>query len=134
MSFLIRIDHERLPFAVIVDEDGRVAYAYLLYQEAIVGDVWLYNCVPAPSEPEWHDRSKAPFMNPAGYAKPWAVSITASEDIAVSWVEQTGELQRAEIYWQDQLLAVLAPGAKPGWSRNALKDGPLARVLSSDGL
>ncbi len=34
-----------------------------------------------------------------------------------------------ELYLADDLLAVLIPGAKPGWCRNALKDGPLAKVL-----
>jgi hypothetical protein len=35
------IDHESLPFSVVVEDDGRVAYAYLMHGDAIIGDVWL---------------------------------------------------------------------------------------------
>lgn len=57
-------------YSVVLDDDGRVAYAYLLNKDgAIVSDVWLYNrCLP-PSEPEWKNPEKMPFANPIGFVK-----------------------------------------------------------------
>jgi hypothetical protein len=132
MSCLICIDHETFPFSVVVEDDGRVAYAYLLQEAAIIGDVWLYNCGIAPTEPEWWDRSKAPFVNPQGFAIECDVTpIAAAEELRISWIDKGDALDRAELYLRDELLAVLAPGAKPGWCRNALKEGPLAKTLSA---
>ena len=45
------------------------------------------------------------------------------------WINGKDTLDRAELYFKNELLAVLAPSAKPGWCRNAVKDGPLAKVL-----
>ena len=56
-------------YVVVVDDDGRVGYAYLInFDGRICADVWLYNRCGAPIEPEWNDPSKAPFANPIGYA------------------------------------------------------------------
>ncbi|WP_375157246.1 hypothetical protein [Bradyrhizobium sp. RDT46] len=52
--------------AVIIEDDGKVAYAYMLDRNGkICSDVWLYNRCPAPIEPEWHDAANLPFANPA---------------------------------------------------------------------
>ena len=42
-------------FTLTVDDDGKVAYAYLKKEKKILGDVWLYNRCPAPDEKEWQD-------------------------------------------------------------------------------
>jgi hypothetical protein len=132
MSYLIRIDHEKLPFSVVVEDNGRVAYAYLIQRDAIIGDVWLYNCGAAPVEPEWGDQSKAPFANPRGYVADCATApIAAAEELRIRWIDQGNTLDRAELYLRTELLAILVPGSKPGWCRNSLKDGPLAKVLSA---
>jgi hypothetical protein len=55
-------------YSAVFEDDGKVAYAYLLSEDRIVADVWLYNRIAAPQEPEWRDRSKAPFANPQGFA------------------------------------------------------------------
>jgi hypothetical protein len=122
-------DCEDLPFSVIIEDDDRVAYAYLLRQGEICGDVWLYNCTAAPERPEWSDPTKAPFANPQEFALANAGRITDETPVQVLWVKDKETLARAEIYQADVRLAVLAPGAKPGWCRNAKKDGPLAKVV-----
>ncbi|GLH82246.1 hypothetical protein SSBR45G_71550 [Bradyrhizobium sp. SSBR45G] len=73
---------------IVVEDDGRVAYAYWLNAKgAICGDVWLYNRCPAPQQPEWTDRNAAPYANPAAFvdqtvafAPPAAVS-----SLTVAW-------------------------------------------------
>ncbi|MEL6732644.1 MAG: hypothetical protein AAFP83_16055, partial [Bacteroidota bacterium] len=40
----VQIKAEKNPaYAVVIEDDQKVAYAYLLHQGKIVGDVWLYN-------------------------------------------------------------------------------------------
>ena len=43
---MIEIADSQTGYAVVIDDDGRAAYAYLRDpQRRIVGDVWLYNVV-----------------------------------------------------------------------------------------
>ncbi len=58
--------------SLIVEDDGRVAYAYLLDGKQMIADVWLYNVAPTPDHQDWKDRSQMPFLNPRDYcaAKP----------------------------------------------------------------
>jgi hypothetical protein len=131
MSCLIQVDHETLPFSVVVEDDERVVYAYLEQYGKIVGDVWLYNCGAAPIQPEWKDRSKLPFANPSDYVVVSDVlRITAANELSVAWITEDDSLQHVELYVRGELLAVLAPNAKPGWCRNAARGGPLAKTLS----
>lgn len=39
-------------YMVCVDFNGRTAYAYLCRNNLILSEVWLYNAVPAPEQPE----------------------------------------------------------------------------------
>jgi hypothetical protein len=39
---------QRGDWEVIVEDDDRVAYAYLVREGRILADVWLYNRMPAP--------------------------------------------------------------------------------------
>lgn len=117
--------------ALVVEDDGRVAYAYLLNAEGqIRGDVWLYNRCPTPTEPEWFDREKAPFANPVPFASPDVdFSMPSSvRDLSVQWEGDRGACV-AKLFIHGRLTAVLMEGVKPGWSVMAEKDGPLAKVL-----
>jgi hypothetical protein len=117
--------------AVVIDDDGRVGYAYLRDSTGkICGDVWLYNRGWAPKEPEWIDPDKAPYANPEAYVDLSAnVLLPASpDDFSVEWGPDASSCE-AWIFIRQTLVAVLARGTKPGWSRLAKKDGPLAKVL-----
>jgi hypothetical protein len=117
-------------YRVVVDDDGRVAYAYLLEPGGkIVGDVWLYNREATPDRPEWNDKSKLPFLNSARFAKePPPTRIDEESDVSVNWSGE--DPPEATLFVRGQRYAVLRPGAKPGWSAGAKLDGPLAKVLS----
>ena len=118
--------------AVAVEDDGRVAYAYLLEGERIVSDVWLYNRVAAPLEPEWTGQGRMPFANAVGYARPERVTpIACAAEVSVSWDGEAGNLAVARVALRGEPWAELRPGQRPGLSRVALKDGPLARVLAT---
>jgi hypothetical protein len=57
-GFLLRIDDAESDRAIVLEDDGRVAYAYLIIEGQMVGDVWLYNVSPAPDVVDWKDASK----------------------------------------------------------------------------
>jgi hypothetical protein len=129
-STILTVEHlAGTDFSVVVEDDGRVAYAYLRDGESIVSDVWLYNRIDTPEEPEWKDRKKAPFANPIGYVvgDNDIGPIRSTTDVKVSWCGKKDievVIRIHGIRW-----AVLRQGVKPGWCRLAAKSGPLARPL-----
>ena len=118
-------------YSVLVDDDGRVAYAYLLDpNNAIVGDVWLYNRGITPSESEWKDSTKMPFANPIDFVKKDRAFITIRglSEINLRW-GKTNVGIKVSVFIRNELFAILIEGEKPGRSVLAEKNGPLARVL-----
>jgi hypothetical protein len=117
--------------SVDIEDDGRVAYAYLRQGKEIIADVWLYNVAPAPEKAEWKDRTKAPFLNPARFVKPGAVvRVARAADLRARWtMDGPQSIVEVAILHLDTLIAVMRPGSKPGWSKWALRDGPLAHPL-----
>ena len=118
--------------AVVIEDNGRVAYAYMLDRDGrICSDVWLYNRCQTPVEPEWHDQARMPFANPASFTtdNPSFSPPDSPADITVEWgaSDRTNE---AKIFLSRKCLAKLRAGMKPGWSAMATRDGPLAQVLN----
>ncbi len=116
----------------VVEDDGRVAYAYLVRENRMIGDVWLYNQAESPIEPEWRDRIKMPFLNPVSYVNLEAMAppLKSRDDLAVAWeVGKEGIVTQVSVYLHGRLYGILEPMAKPGWCVAALKDGPLAKCL-----
>lgn len=133
-SFLLRFEHSDGSHAVVLEDNGRVAYAYITEAGRIVADVWLYNRCPAPEHPECQSRAPMPFANAQDYVSTAPFSPPSSEDqIGVEWnAPQKGEPLRAFLFLRDALHAVLVVGEKPGMCRMARRDGPLAKVLQGE--
>lgn len=115
----------------VFEDDGRVAYAYLVNDKRIVADVWVYNRAPAPAQPEWKDRERAPFLNPREYVTEDADAFqpaSSEEDVALDWVSE-GDERIVLVKVHRNVAAKLGPGMRPGLSTLARRDGPLARVL-----
>jgi hypothetical protein len=123
---LLRFDDEASNRAVVLEDDGRVAYAYLLVAKKIVTEVWLYNVAESPAVPEWRDRSKLPFLNPKAYCRSDKTLPRIGDCVSVRCVWHA---DRVELVLDDVLAARLAEGTKPGWSLLASKRGPLAMPL-----
>jgi len=124
-GFLLRIDDADSGRAVVLDDDGRVAYAYLISNEKTVGDVWLYNVAETPETVDWKDSSQMPFLNPRKYCRDEAAPrLHSRANVDCTFVEMGVEVRIDGI-----LMARLETGSKPGWSRLALCAGPLARPL-----
>jgi hypothetical protein len=125
---------------VFIEDDGRVAYAYLSREGAIVGDVWSYNRVESPNAPEWEGRppENTPYLNASEFVcDPCPVILPQDErQLNVEWAVNAEEKRGARIFCPDQLLAELSfcRQAGTGCVRQDLQigghdAGPLARVL-----
>ena len=114
-------------YSVIIEDDDRVAYAYLLCEREIIGDVWLYNKISTPATANWKDFNEIPFLNPKEFEYEKIAPILINDKLDIEW-ELTPEMDllRAKIYIRLKLIAILAPNFKPGWSCIVTKDGPLA--------
>lgn len=130
-SFWMQLKDEARGYSVVVEDDGKVAYAYLLDpSHAIVGDVWLYNRGPTPKAVDRANRNLLPFANPLDFASATTVEPLQHEaDVLVQWKPASGQPLQAHLFIRKELFAVLKDGFAPGWSRLAAKDGPLALVL-----
>jgi hypothetical protein len=66
------IQHDVTDYEVIVEDDGRVAYAYLFQGEKMLAAAWLYNRCITPDAPEWKvtalERHPIPFANSKEFA------------------------------------------------------------------
>ncbi|QUJ67380.1 hypothetical protein KDD30_15295 [Photobacterium sp. GJ3] len=109
-----RFIDNRTGYSTIFDDDGRVAYAYLLDEtDSIVGDVWLYNRCSTPVEPEWKEPENMPFANPQAYVNGithdvFQVVDTIS-DVNVVWGNESGRV-KVNILIHDELFATLIEG------------------------
>jgi len=112
--------------SLVLEDDGRVAYAYLLIEGRIVGDVWLYNVAAAPAAIS-ADPEHLPFLNPSGLASDSA-DWRFDQDPSVScrW-----DARGVTVMGNGVAMARLEPGAKPGWSRYAIEAGPLAMPIAA---
>jgi len=126
-DLLLRFDDPNGRLAVVLEDDNRVAYAYLLEDEQVVGDVWLYNVVESPDAVNWEDSSAMPFLNPRQYCKPEQTPrLTSHSAVECTWFDAGVEVSVDGVPW-----ARLEGGSKPGWSRLAAQPGPLALPLGT---
>lgn len=108
--------------AIVIEDDGRVAYAYLLVEDTIVGDVWLYNVTKAPTDRVWRNQPSRPYLNPEEFC----VTVNHVRLSETSMVECVWFPHHACVMVDGILWAVLWEGSKPGRSRLAKIRGPLA--------
>jgi hypothetical protein len=124
-SILIRVDAPTSNLAVVLEDDGKVAYAYLLRDEKIVGDVWLYNVAPTPEDVDWTDRAQLPFLNPRRFCQEgFFPRLTADAAVSCEWQENS-----VDVALNEEVVARIMVGEKPGRSKLAAGHGPLARPL-----
>lgn len=117
-------------YKVVIEDDDKAAYAYLLKDGSIVGDVWLYNAAPGSNIPGWESEEEMPFVNPAEWSLSFTPPLSESEMVTVEWkIGKHGKVV-AEVHLRNQLHAILKEGEEPGWCRCARKDGPLAKTFT----
>jgi len=117
-------------YSVIIEDDGKVAYAYLLYHEEIIGNVWLYNQKKTPDNVDWSNEDLMPFLNPREFVRTELKPLTKRHKIELVWkVDNEPGFVSVCIYINDKMIAKMTDGSKPGWSTIVLKDGPLAKII-----
>ena len=134
-THLARFPDTGSDFSVIFDDDGYVAYAYLIDPEGeIASDVWLYNHGSAPLQPEWETSSDMPFKNATEYITDTIefAPVDDCSEIRAEWVNAPGHQKTVHIFIRNRLFAILAEGEKPGYSLLASKNGPLAKRLEEN--
>jgi len=121
-------------FSVVIENDGKVCYTYLLKQEQITADVWLFNNGETPVTVDWQDRTALPFKNPLEYIAGWPMLIISNDsDVDVKWLYDDNQVfNRVGIFIDGRLAAVMKEHSTPGWSINAGIDNPLARALTKE--
>ena len=117
--------------SLIIDDDGKVSYAYLLDGEEIIADVWLYNQAKTPDLGIWDSLEEIPFLNTVEYVNEniTIAPLSDPKEIFIKWEFKNDSLEQVSIFIRDQLTAILKPGSKPGWSICAKKNSRLAKVL-----
>lgn len=134
-EILVTEDDQATGYSAVFEDDGRVAYAYLLDdEEEIIADVWLYNRCAAPAAPEWRDPSLMPFANPRGFASEEAFAPVENEsEVHFRWTRHAdGSVAALDVLIRGEVFGRLTARSKPGWARLAIKDGPLAKVWTGE--
>lgn len=132
-GILVEFIHTETGFSVVFDDNGKVAYGYLIQaDETIVADVWLYNRGGTPTDPEWNDIAKMPFRNALAFVTEQEVTPVENEgEIGVEWLHnESGQLIGADILLRGELFGRLMINSRPGWAKLARRNGPLARTLT----
>jgi hypothetical protein len=111
--------------SVVLEDDGRVAYAYLTDGGKIVADVWLYNIAPTPERVDWRDKTQMPFLNPKKFCKQESFPRITEQSNVVC----TARAGQVYVTIDGQLIARLEANVRPGWSKLASRNGPLALPL-----
>ncbi|GAB3938266.1 hypothetical protein [Mucilaginibacter myungsuensis] len=117
-------------YSVLIEDDGRVAYAYLLEFGDVIGDVWLYNQDEAPTDSNWAMQS-SPYLNPREFLADGSdiKPIKDEKELRCEWTLSASDSSvEVGIYIRDKFVASIESGSKPGWSVLVVKDGPLALV------
>ena len=116
-------------YSAVFDDDGKTAYLYLRNDGKILGDVWLYNHGAPPENPEWDDPGKMPFANPKGLASAELFTpVSDPSELRFEWI-QGKDSPTLRMFVREEPFAVLTAGSKPGWSKLAVENGPLALKL-----
>lgn len=127
---LLEYRNQELDAKLVIDDDGKVAYAYLIVEDSIVSDVWLYNVGDPPEGPEWPDPEKMPFSNPAEFvSNEMFAPLAGADEISLSWESRSAHVQQVTITLRGQVHAILRPGSKPGWCRLSAKASPIGRPI-----
>ncbi|KKX47233.1 MULTISPECIES: hypothetical protein [Sphingobacterium] len=128
MTYFKKFVYDLKPeYSLLIEDDGKVCYAYLYINNKIVGDIWLYNTMKSPVKAEWHSPDNLPFLNPIEFIKENIETFDDETNIKIKWGLDNKVV--ALIYISNRLIARLSEGDFPGSSSLVIKDGPLAIVM-----
>ena len=115
--------------SALFEDDGRVAYCYVIEDDNIVSDVWVYNRTKTPTTKPWKEGEEPPYLNPEEYALEMSELPGSMSDVHIEWENQDGAKPIALVHVSGTLFARVSAAEKPGHARLARKEGPLAKPL-----
>lgn len=121
-------------YAVVVEDDGRVTYAYLLRDKEFVTHAWLFNSLPESQQVECD--ASAPPCNPESNIKedmPRVAPIQDSSEVSIRWSLESPVT--ASVFIHDVQYAILVDGVRPSYSIFIKEDnrcGRQATIAHSD--
>lgn len=124
--FEIEFFHEESQIGLIVEDNGKVAYAYMCDAAGKgLGMVWLWNHGVPPDD--FEGVRGEPVRNPKHYLIGWGDPVPESgDDIKVSFRMKDG-VPDCAIYVRDRLLASVSQGSFPGRNVNVAVENNLAK-------
>ena len=117
-------------YAVFIEDDGKVAYAYLTLDKKIISDIWLYNQSETPDKPTWTPKRNMPFLNPKEFVimEKMISPIKDEQEVSLQWIYEN-DLNEVNVLINNTLIAVLKPYHCPGFSTLVCQDSPLAKKM-----
>jgi len=115
--------------SALFEDNGDVAYCYILVDGTFRSDVWVYNRKPAPLGEPWKEGVEPPYLNPAGYALEMEALPSSAADVSIEWRTKAHDSPVALVKIGGRLSATVSAHCKPGCARLARRPGPLAKML-----
>lgn len=129
----VEFDAAESNIKLIIEDDGSVAYAYLVDSGKIVADVWLYNRAEAPREAEWKlgPPKNRPFLNAADYiCNPFPFEIPQrAEQFGAEWFMSKEKKIGVRVLSNGYTIGEMLYDETPGRAVAARKSGPLAQTF-----
>lgn len=124
-GIFISVAHPESNLNLVIEDDGQVAYAYLLKDGKPASVVWLYNRAPEPEKLE-RPEEPGPIVNPKPFVAEMDFELPAHEyQFEIDW--PTPESVAISIH--DRLHATLNTKEAFGRCVLASRDGPVAKSL-----
>jgi hypothetical protein len=120
-------------YSVIIEDNGLVSYAYLLFNDEVIGDVWINNKTNDSSKQvDFTDVSQMPFMNPIENISNIYMNISINyNNIGLHWRLSSNKI-KVLIFLESEIIVALEDGAKPGWSNIVINNSPVANKLNNE--
>jgi hypothetical protein len=88
-EFFIRVDSRDCnDLSLVIEDEGKVCYAYLRYKKILRGDIWLYNQAGDPVNINFTNKNNFSFLNPQYYIKDdvRVQPLLSEDDVKINWV------------------------------------------------
>ncbi len=115
-------------FSIVIEDNGYVAYAYLLKNEDIISELWLYNRGNILYD-NWDNISEDdfPLQNLDCFINKTIKPISTDKDINIKWSFNDDNNIKAYIFIHDELIGSLESKEPIGFSKLVFQDTPIAK-------
>lgn len=121
-------------YSFVIDADGKVANAYLLFEDNIIADVWLNNQVKIEKELSFANQLELPYCNTLEFiSSTHENNVLNFSPLNIIWkIDKSQNIIGVLISFEGEVYNILEVNSKIGWSNIVSKDGPLAKKMTDD--